>query len=199
MKRKHSPYLAAFRYFLQRHPRCFAVWRLALTLTGRVALFWRRPQLTETQIRAVFNAVQPGDVIGVKSRRFLTGLLLPLGKYDVEHSAIYTGAGVVVEAVTPCVREISLYDFLAAYDRAVVIRLMSDWSVSARVAACNEARRLVGRSYDVLFDDGTRSTYCHETCAVCMKAAGLRLKRAGQFWEFDDLAAVCDIVLEIGK
>jgi hypothetical protein len=184
-----------FRSFLLRHPLAFVAWRVLLRLIGRIVFFWLPPRISKPQIDECYRRLRPGDIIGVYSRRFPTGLFLPKGKWGVEHSAIYIGHGLVVEAVTPRVRVISLRRFLRPYDRVVVGTLWP--SLCSAQRAIDRALTLVDRSYDVLFGGGKRFLYCHETVKECMEAGGTMVPKAGEFWVFDDLAAVCESVEEV--
>jgi hypothetical protein len=181
-----DPRLAWFRATLRKHPSILAAWVLALTIFGRLVIPWEKPRLTDEAIARCEAVLKPGDIIGVESARFVTGHVLPKGKYGVEHSAIYVGGGKVIEAVTPCTREIDFRQFAKAYDRIVVGKPREPYD---RSKACEMARSLTGRPYDTLFDEGTGEVYCHETCATCMKAGGIPLVRDREFWEFDTLAS----------
>ena len=187
-------YLDAIRNAIRRHPRILAAWVLALTLFGQAVIPWETPKLTEETIARCEAMVEPGDILGVESARFVTGRVLPKGRYGVEHSAVYVGNSRVVEAVTPCVREIGFREFARQYDRIVVGKPRQPYD---RAKACGMARSLVGRPYDTLFDDGTEEVYCHETCDVCMEAGGACPVRVGEFWKFDDLASAFESVEEV--
>jgi hypothetical protein len=186
-----------FRRFLLRHPLAFAAWRIALTFFGKLVLFWRRPQITDAQIEKCYAWLRSGDIIGVGSKCFVTGLFLPRGKYDVEHSVIYIGYGLVVEAIAPRVRVISLRRFLRQYDRVIIGQPKVFFNGYCSNLCVNRAFSFVDRPYDVTFSDGRRLLYCHEMIAECFLTAGLHLKKVGEFWVFDDLAAVCKSVKEV--
>jgi hypothetical protein len=191
------------RRFLRRHPVFFRLWRLLLTIIGHIVFCWERPQITKRQIERCYNALQPGDVIGVYSRRFPTGWLLPRGKWGVEHTAIYVGRGMVVEAVTPVVRCITLRRFLKPYDRVVIGRPLygglpdSFFAKRYTDMSMAQAFRLVDRPYDILFAKGADAVYCHETVALCMKEGNAPVVRTGDYWVADDLFAACYGVREI--
>jgi hypothetical protein len=186
-----------YQRWLLRHPFALWAWRVLLTLIGHVVFFWLRPRISKATISECYRRLRPGDSIGVYSRRFPTGLFLPKGKYGVEHSAIYIGCGLVVEAVTPRVRVISLRRFLRCYDRVVIAHGGLQYGSALAPYATNRALEFVDRRYDVSFTDGAKACYCHETVALCWIEAGLAPVKSGEFWLFDDIAAVAQSVEEV--
>jgi hypothetical protein len=180
---KRSQIFLAFQKFLLRHPVAFAIWYLLLTSFGQVVLFWRKPQLTEIVIKKCIECLEPGDTIGVFSRRYATGLVLPKGILGVEHSAVYLGDGSVAEALTPCVRIIGVHEFLRNYDKAIVGKLSYG---ADRKSVANYARSRQGTIYDVVFGSGPDMLYCHELTALSLISGGLAPVRSNTFWLFDD-------------
>lgn len=184
---------------MQRHPALFVAWRLLLTAFGRLRFIWRRPQLTDAKIDRCFEILSRHRfaILGVGSKVFVTGLFLPRGRYDVEHTAIFVRIGsafLVIEAVTPVVRVIGLRRFLKQYDN-VAIGLLGP--ALNEQEAIETAFGFVDRPYDVLFGQGRRYLYCHEIGYECIYGGGRMLKKAGQFWVFDDLVKACMGVEEI--
>jgi hypothetical protein len=184
--------------FLLAHPRWLALWRIMLTVIGHVVFFWMRPQITKRQIDECYRRLKPGDVIGVYSRRYLTGLFLPKGKWCVEHSAICIREGWILEAVTPRSRIIPLRQFLKPYDRVVIGRpTLNVARIDERAGFVNAAWYLGGRPYDVAFGKGRKAVYCHELVAESLRNSDKRPVKSGPFWLFDDIADACENVEEI--
>jgi hypothetical protein len=179
-----------YQAWLLRHPFAMWTWRVLLTLVGHVVFFWMRPRITKATISECYRRLRSGDAIGVYSRRFPTGLFLPKGEYGVEHSAIYIGCGLVVEAVTPRVRVIPLRHFLRSYDRVVIARM--GFCPDDLVVVRNKALSLAGRR----FPPGALHCYCHETCATAIDFVR-HVEKSGEFWLFDDIAAVAQSVEEV--
>jgi len=186
-----------FRNFLLTHPIAFRAWQIALTLIGKCVLFWRRPKLTDADIDRCYQVLYYARfaVIGLGSRRFLTGLFLPRGRHDVEHTAIYIGGGIAVEAVTPRCRAISIRRLLRQYDNVTIVV----YPYIDRQAACSSALSCVDRTYDVLFNGGSRKLYCHEYGANVVEAGDIPVKKSGEFYSFDDLADAGEVALEIRR
>jgi hypothetical protein len=202
-----NEYLPKIREYLIHHPLAFRAWKATLTGFGRVVNPFLSPLITRDQIGLCYSILDKHKcaVLGVYSRRYATGHLLPLGKYGVEHTAWYLGSGQVLEAVTPRVRIIPLSQFLKPYDR-IVIGFLNLPSVEN---AFNRALQLNGRSYDVLFDSkvvqqkgiqkivGSRMPYCHETVAICEAGGGLLPNKSGEYWVADDVYEPCYAIHEV--
>jgi len=164
---------------------------------GKLVLFWRRPKLTDEDIERCYSVLSRClfAVIGVGSRRFVTGLFLPRGKHDVEHTAVWIKSGTVVESVMPRVRALSLRRFLKQYDNVTIIAFCAlDW-----IDAAAYATQAIDRRYDVMFKAGKKTLYCHELAAECLYAGGIDISPKNDFYVFDDLADAGKVVLEIRK
>ena len=175
----------------------FRAWYFLLWLVGKLVLFWRRQKLTDEDIERCYAVLSrcPFAVIGVGSRRFVTGLLLPRGKHDVEHTAVWIGNGIVVESVMPRVRALSLRRFLKQYDNVTIVAFRSmNWFDSGEYAT-----QAIDRRYDVIFKAGRKTFYCHEFAAECLHAGGIDISPKNDFYVFDDLADVGAVILEIRK
>jgi hypothetical protein len=122
---------------------------------------------------------------------FLTSFFIP-GKY--KHSAVYTGHGYVIHAVSPKVCEQKLEMFLPEYDGFILLRprYPYDWKKADREAFISQ-----GKCYDFLFSDGNDSIYCHELAAMALRNGGVSVPRKGDFYTWEDIAAVCDVVMEV--
>lgn len=199
--------LNAFRTFLRRRPLAFRCWRFTLAIFGRIVFPWRRPRLTDADIDRCYGVLEryPCAVIGLGSRRFATGAVLPRGNHDAEHTAVSIGCGVAVEAVMPRVRAISLRRLLKQYDSVTIVAFnvhLLRYKISTPYERSNSrqwALRCTDRPYNTLFDDGLRTLYCHRFGAEYAKRAGTKVEKAGDFYTFDDLAAAGVIVLEIHR
>lgn len=181
----------AIRWFLLRHPLLFAAWRLALSAIGKVCFFWMKPKVKSMDVIACAAMIRPADLIGVRSRRYLTSYLIP-GKY--KHTAIYLGHGYVAHAVSPKVVKENLQDFLKQYDGFKLIRpaVPFNWRAADRAVF-----QRIGTGYDFYFDSKNEAMYCHELGAKALEAGGLQPMMRGDCWAFSDLEECCITVMEV--
>jgi hypothetical protein len=173
-----------------------SIWTRAVFAFGRLHAPFLRPSISEADITRALATVRPGDVLAVYTRRYLSSALIP-GRH--KHTAIYTGNGWVIHAAAPKVHQVRLVEFLRVYDRAAVWRPryaadVSSWKAIDRAAFC-----AIGTGYDPLFCDKNDLWYCHEFVAHCLGAAGLVVCASGPQFVADDIAEVCDQVLEVGR
>ncbi len=161
---------------------------------------FQRPLLTEDDIAKVAAAVRHGDVLAVYTRRYASSWLIP-GRY--KHTSVFTGhdsdgCGWIIHAAAPKVCKMRLLEFLCEYDRVAVWRPRyaadTAWKATDRAGFC-----ALGTGYDPLFCDKNGLWYCHEFVAHCLKSAGLEIYRQGPQYLAEDIAAVCDTVLEVGR
>ena len=185
-----------FRRFLSRHPRAYRVWFAVLSWLGHRRIPLLRAKLNTLwgmiSIQGCLSIVNPGDIIAVRSYRFLTSYLIP-GRYS--HSVVYTGGGFVIHAVSPRVCEEKLERFLLEYDGFILLRPRGiyDWKKADREAFLN-----LKIGYDFSFAPDNKESYCHELSAkVIEKGTGRKVPIKGDRYTWNDIAAVCDVVMEV--
>jgi len=174
------------------------MWNAALWMFGRIVFFWRSPKLTEHDIDRCYQCLSryPFAIIGLGSRRFVTGAFLPRGKHDAEHTEVWIGDGTCVGALMPRIRAISLRRLLRQYDSVTVVVFPL---AQCPYRAVTFAIKNIDRRYDSLFDGSRGLLYCHEFGACCIEESGVKVKRSVPFVVFDDLANAGEVVLEIHR
>lgn len=135
----------------------------------------KEPLMTDEQVDAIINLIQPGDILASYESQRLTSLFIA-GDYD--HAAILASNGFVMEAVGDQwkrvgkqkinlggVREVPLKKWLYAKDSVVVIRPLLDETVRKLAAA--RALYYKGYSYDYSFSSRDNRVYCSELVFLC--------------------------------
>ena len=146
-------------------------YRARMRVGGRFAGFWLQPALhqalDEPTLLALHPLLRPGDVLLTRSEGKLTAALLPgfwahaairlgsrrdlsgLSAQNAREAGPDDGVGYMIEAVSPCVRIVSLKTCLDA-DHVLVLR--PNLGPHPRNEALQEALRHLGKAYDFEFD-----------------------------------------------
>lgn len=121
---------------------------------------FRRPKMNLRDVQEILMKIRPGDVLISRSAGEFTNWFIP-GFWT--HAALYAADHQVVEAVSPCVRIITLPEFLLSKDFVCVLRpTFADevQKVSAIAFAKLQATNLV--PYDYQFAPTEKEFYCAE-------------------------------------
>lgn len=124
--------------------------------------------LTKEQADTAQAQMKPGDVLLRRVDYTSANMIIP-GFFG--HAAVYVGNGTIIDATTHGVRKISVEDFFAEGDHAMVIRPKNLTEDEAKKAV-QYAENQVGKVYDYDLDanDDQRFT-CTELVASTLKAA----------------------------
>lgn len=124
--------------------------------------------LTKDQATTAQSLMKPGDVLLRRVDYTSANMVIP-GFFG--HAAVYVGNGTIIDATTHGVRKISVEDFFAEGDHAMVIR-PKELSEDQTQKLVQYAEDQVGKVYDFDLDasDDKRFT-CTELVASTLKAA----------------------------
>jgi uncharacterized protein YycO len=139
--------------------------KVALALSGIEINHTRA--LTKEQANAVLPQMKPGDVLLRRVDYTSANMVIP-GFFG--HAAVYVGNNTIIDATTHGVRRISVQDFFAEGDHAMVIR-PKNLSEDAAQKIAQYAEEQVGKVYDFDLDnkDDRRFT-CTELVEDALKA-----------------------------
>ena len=136
-------------------------------LMGHLHIAPHERAIRASDIFKIEEVIQPGDVIISYSKGELTNYFIGC---EFNHAAIYTGIGVVVEAVGNGVHKLDLEDFCASKDRVCVLRAKFCTGLEAFNAA-KLASEQCGRPYDYAFEPNEKAFYCAELVTYCYQKA----------------------------
>ena len=164
---------------------------MVLALLGKLSFWWLEPKVTFKQYLECVRVIRPGDIIGLRTRRYLTSFLIP-GKY--KHTAVYVGHGTIIHAVSPKITMMRLGKFLLQYDGFIVLRPHKPfaWKKADRYAFLH-----LQSPYDFAFIGGNKALYCHELGADFLRAGGAQIPEQTRAWLFEDLQPYCTVVMEV--
>lgn len=117
-------------------------------LTGQLHAPWTKKKTSTKDVNKLMEILEDGDIILTRTEGEMTTLTIP-GFW--KHTIVYTGGGMVVEAVTPKVRETYLNDVIMKTDYYCVMR-MKDLSKTEKEIFIEKARSYIGRYYDLNID-----------------------------------------------
>jgi len=146
-------------------------------------------QVKGREVRHVLGTARKGDILLRKYRHYVSGWLIP-GHYN--HVGILVEDDRVVHALGRGVVEEDVLTFLRTDEVAVVRPRATEERVGV---ACDEARRMLGREYDFIFDtvdDGR--FYCSELVKHCYEGVfdlpGDKVIEPSVFLEHDSVDVV---------
>lgn len=146
---------------------------------GRLHWPFSHRRLSQSHVKLALGVLLPGDVIITEQDGAPSNLLIP---GDYTHAAVYSpdtdGSPEVIEATSPGVHPLGLYDFLMTKDRFMILRSTEGDAVAGGLAA-HAARSYIGRRYDIMFrmsvDYGDKlgdlDIYCAELAFVAWRDA----------------------------
>ncbi|HBN09359.1 MAG TPA: hypothetical protein DD435_12160 [Cyanobacteria bacterium UBA8530] len=139
--------------------------KVALELTGVNVEHSRA--LTKEMADTVLPQMKPGDLLLRRTDYGSANMAIP-GFYG--HAAVYVGDGTIIDATTHGVRKISVQDFFAEGDHAMVIRpkAMTEENADKTVKFLEQQ---VGKVYDYDLDDDNNDRFtCTELASKAMQA-----------------------------
>lgn len=127
-------------------------------------------KITEKHVNTLRQYLKAGDIILTYNSAQLTNLFIK-GKW--KHAAMYCPKEgkieCIIEAVSPRVRAIGIYDFLMSKDKIAIVRF-KDMDELARARAASLARMQQYKEYDFMFKlDSENRFYCSELIWYCLK------------------------------
>jgi uncharacterized protein YycO len=150
-----------FRRFL------FRILKPITMVLGHIHFSPKERDIKAHDVMNMFSILQTGDVLLSYTKGELTNTLID-GEY--KHCGIYTGQGVVVEAVGHGVRAVTLEEFAASKDKIAICR-----PLFALDAVCSKAADIaveqIGKPYDYGFEPNEEAFYCAELVAFCYNKA----------------------------
>lgn len=136
---------------------------------GESEIRFSAPLVTARQYYDLERVIFPGCVLITRTKWAPTNLFIP-GFH--KHAAMYFGGTdrLVIEAVAPCVRELSLLDFFFHTD---FVEVLIPMNVSQRdmQRAAGIFRAMRGVPYDFLFEAGLKAVFCSEGVKESYKQA----------------------------
>lgn len=168
-----------------------------------------RTKLKPSIYWAFYDLIAPGDIILTHTKNDLSNKLIRLAslfskggrKQRYSHSMVYIGNHKVVHAVMDGVKEDDLLDVLERDFLCILRPLTHDFLKDFE--ALNLVKSKIGAEYDVRFDIGGSSYYCHElSCGIYLRALGVDIPRVRSFGKEvylgDSIYSVLPVVYEVG-
>jgi len=109
---------------------------------------WTHKRVTLKMVKDLLTILKPGDVICAIGYGEATNILIA-GEY--KHCCIYVGGETIVEAVSPKVRTINIFQLLMCKDKVIVCRKIPH-NEKQCFEASNKALQSVGKPYDFDFE-----------------------------------------------
>ncbi len=109
---------------------------------------WTHKKVTLEMVKHLLSVLRPGDVICAIGYGEATNILIA-GEY--KHACIFVGGETIVEAVSPHVRIINIFQLLMCKDRVIACR-KTPYSEKIADKASSIALQCVGKPYDFDFD-----------------------------------------------
>jgi uncharacterized protein YycO len=124
-----------------------------------------RFQVDKDYAKIIAVIAKPGDIILSRTHWRLSNLAIP-GRW--KHVAVVGAEGMVIEAVQPVVRCVSLVDMLCEHDEVALYRFL-DLVPEVRQRIALSAAYWIGVSYDEDFDEDPSDLYCTELAIDAFK------------------------------